>query len=320
MAQFIYSGSARNIPDFEFPSLYDFIQDTRRRLQQPLTLPEYAVAYEEEPMQKVTEIIEKDPYRLRIEVNERIRQFGERFQKNTLRPVSYKEYPRLYRAAQFTMATAKQFANLDVLIQVYRANQGEDIYQAMALGYLDRTWLFISEHFFLQPNFGMLQDEEICFLLGHELGHAQCWHNVISMLTGQDIGSNGEYSADRAGLIVCANWLLANRPGTDVKTVIHQAVLSSVATLDKSGLAYKDYYQWNTYDYGELAGRLQAWLDHPGKLPPDGTSHPSDEHRALALYHFSQSEMLWRLLGLESEKGLLTDSQLQQFMNTLLKK
>ena len=320
MSRFVYAGSAQGVPNFEFVSLYDYIQDTRKKLQEPLTLPQYAVAGEAGPVQKVSEVVAKDPYRLRTAVFEVIKQSSQNFLEGSLRPVPYQDYPELYRAAQFTMAAAKEFADLDVLIQIYQAKNPEDLYQAMAISYLNTAWLFVSEQFFMHANAGMLRDGEICFLLGHELGHAQCRHSVIRLLADVDLGSNMEYSADRAGLIICTKWLLAHEPAEDVAALLHRAVLNCAATLDKLRLAYKGYYPWQSYSYDDLEGRLQSWLDDPGKLPPDQPSHPCDERRALALYHFSQSELFWRFLGLESVPGLLTDNQLQHFMNTLLKK
>jgi len=308
-----------HVPTFTFPSLYEFVEDTRKKLQEPLALPAYAAANEAVLVQKVSEIIAKDPYRLRISLADEAVEREAYFQPNTLRAIRFHEYPGLYRAAQFTTMTAKQFADMDVMIQIYRAKSAEDVYQAKASSYLNKAWLYISEHFFMQPNAGMLRDEEVCFMLGHELGHAQCRHRSISLLTGEWLGSNAEYSADRGGLIICAQWLLRQQPEGQVKDILHRAVLGCVATLDKLGLAYSGFFKWQEYDYDELGKRLQSWLDAPGKLPPDSVTHPCDARRALALYHFSQSELLYRCLGLEPEPGLLTDRHLREFMNTLLK-
>lgn len=320
MSDFVYAGTEQTIPEFRFPSLYDFVQRTREELQQTLALPGYAVAGEKEPVQKVSDTISESPYKLRDTVNIALEQFGQNFQPDSLRPVPYQEYPTLYRAAQFTIQTEKKFADLDVLIQIYRAKSKGDLYQAQAISYLNKAWLFISEHLFMQGNADMLRDEEICFILGHELGHAQCRHTVIRLLAGVELGSNVEYSADRAGMIVCAKRALQLHPDMDARQALGRAVLYCVAALDKLGLAYKGFTNWKDYDYGALEEKLRTWLDDPGKLPADSATHPCDERRALALYHFSQSEMLWRLLDLAPEGGLLTDSQLQQFMNTLLKK
>lgn len=320
MSEFVYAGTGQNIPEFRFPSLYTFVQQTREELQKPLVLPEYAVAGEKEPVRRVSEIIREKPYMLRTTFTASLENVRQGFLPNSVRPVHYREYPTLYRAAQFTVETEKKFADLDVLIQIYRAKSKGDLYQAKATSYLNKAWLFISEHLFMQSNTDMLRDEEICFILGHELGHAQCRHAVIDLLDNTDLGSNQEYSADRAGMIVCAKRALQLHPDMDARQALGRAVLYCVAALDKPGLAYRGYTNWKDYDYGALEEKLQTWLDHPGKLPADFDTHPCNERRALALYHFSQSEMLWRLLDLAPEGGLLTDSQLQQFMNTLLKK
>lgn len=319
MAAFVYRSSMQGVSDFRFPSMQEFVEDTNKRLQEPLVIPEYAVAGEAQPALEVSDAIRAKPYQLRSDVHEVIKNQEQRFQSGTLRPVPYGEYPELYRAAQFTMEVASQFANLDVLIQIYREKSLGDKFQALAVSYLDKGWLFISERFFMHPNIGMLQDSEVCFLLGHELGHAQCRHTSIKLLTKQDPGSNAEYSADRAGLIVCAKWLLRQEPEGDTDALIDRAVLCGIATLKKIDLAYHGFFEWKKFDYDELASQLKTWRSAPKKLAADGATHPVDERRGLAMYYFSQSEMFRRLLGLKSRPGLLTDELLQDLMNTLLK-
>lgn len=319
MAAFVYHGSMRGISEFRFASMSKFVRDTNQKLQEPLAIPEYATAGEAEPAKQVSDVIREKPYQLRSDVHEVIKNQEQRFQSGTLRPVPYEEYPELYRAAQFTMEVASQFANLDVLIQIYREKSLGDKFQALAVSYLNKGWLFISERFFMHPNTGMLQGAEVCFLLGHELGHAQCRHTSIKLLTKQELGSNVEYSADRAGLIVCAKWLLRQQSESGVEALIDRAVLCGIATLKKIDLAYQGFYEWKKFDYDELAAQLKTWRSAPKKLAADGVTHPVDERRGLAMYYFSQSEMFRRLLGLEPLPGLLTDELLRDLMNTLLK-
>ena len=320
LAEFHYQGSMQGVPDFSFPSLATYVRETREKLQAPLVVQEYAVAGEREGAKKVLEIIREKPYQQRSYIGNEIKRINDSFQEGTLRPVPFGEYPELYKAAQFTVKVSRQFAKMDVIIQIYREKVLEDRFQALAVGYLDKGWLFISERFFMHPNTEMLKNAEVCFLLGHELGHAQCRHTTIEQLNGVTLGVNVEYSADRAGLLVCAKWLLEESALSDPAQAIEQAVLCGIAALEKITLAYAGFIDWRSFDYNEVAGQLKAWRDAPTSLGPDVFDHPADERRGLAMYYFSQSAMFWRLLGLEPREGLLTDALLQDLMNTLLKK
>lgn len=317
MAEFNYQGIMQGVPNFSFPSLATYVQDIREQLQVPLIIPEYAVAGEQEHAQKVSEILREDPYRLRAKISEAIKGFDASFQPNTLRPVPYGEYPELYKAAMFTVRVSRQFANMDVSIQIYREKSRDFKFQAMAIGYLNKSWLFISERFFMHPNKEMFDNPEVCFLLGHELGHAQCRHTTIKKLASVELGRNVEYSADRAGLIVCAKRMLEAHPSEDPAKAIDRAVLACIATLRKITLAYQDFVDWKSFDYDDLAKQLKAWRASPSSLGEDGATHPLDERRGLAMSYFSQSEMFWRLMGLEPGAGLLSDAHLNDLMNTL---
>ncbi len=279
-------------------------------------MPAYAAAGEEEHIPAVMQRIQDDPYALRSALTEAVNRLDGRFQDGSLRPISYGDYPQLYRAGLFMTAVTKEFANTDLLIRLYTYKEKEDRYQAMAVSYLDKAWIYVSDRFFQELQ--MVDGAELCFLLGHELGHVHCRHTTIRILGGTDVGRDGEYSADRSGLIVCAKWLAAQDSGLSPARVARQAVLSSVSMLDKLNVACHGGMDWRTYDRQALEDRLQGWLDAPNRLPRDSDTHPCDARRALAMYHFSRSQQFYRLAGLSPQgESLMPDGMLREFMNTL---
>lgn len=299
------------------PTLLDFVETTRERLKEPLRVPDYAAAGEENSISAAMQAIRDDPYALRAALAESVKLLDSRFQEGSLRPIAYGDHPQLYRAGLFVTAVTKELANTDLLIRLYTAKRPEDRYQAMAVSYLDKAWIYVSDRFFQELQ--MVDGGELCFLVGHELGHAHCRHTTISILGGGDVGRNGEYSADRSGLIVCAKWLAAQDPELAPEQIARQAVLRSLSMLDKLEVAYRGGMDWRSYDRQALEDRLQGWLDAPNRLPADSGTHPCDARRALAMYHFSRSRLFCRCAGLPDRgQSLLDDGTLQEFMNTLL--
>lgn len=316
MESIAYSGLHNTTPGFQIPTLMDFVETTRERLKEPFYVPAYAAAGEEDSIPTAVQRIQEDPYALRAAMAEMVKRLADRFQEGSLRPISYGDCPQLYRAGLFMTAVTKELANTDLLIRLYTAQKPEDRYQAMAVSYLDKAWIYVSDRFFQELQ--MVDGAELCFLLGHELGHAHCRHTTIEILGGGDVGRAGEYSADRSGLIVCAKWLAVQDPELAPVRVARQAVIRSLSMLDKLEVAYRGGMDWRTYDWQALEDRLQSWLDAPNHLPPDFSSHPCNARRALAMYHFSRSQLFYRCAGLPAQgQVLMDDGMLREFMNTL---
>lgn len=192
------------------------------------------------------------------------------------------------------------------------------MYQASAISYLDKGWIYVSEQFLKEPM--MLNEAELCFLLGHELGHIQCCHASINCLSGSGkLGREKECSADRAGLIFCVKWLMANAPQAPAAELAEKAVLSGACVLDKitkAALSPKKVL-WQDYDPKEMARKIERWSDGTAPLGQDSQTHPHDSRRALAMLDFSRSRRFYQCLGLEPPKDATGDQDLVKMMNRL---
>jgi len=163
-----------------------------------------------------------------------------------------------------------------------------------------------------------LRDEELCFLLGHELGHAQCHHSTLKEL--HDWGnSDREYSADRAGLIACAQWIRKNDPSCPMRQVAELSVLYAASLLQKiasAGMSKKGTIKWADFDYDSIQDAIHNIFKGASKMAASISSHPHTRHRIMAMVHFSQSQLFYRCLGEDPDqyKNLLSDQQLHNIM------
>lgn len=309
--KFEYFGTKWMTEGFTFPSLADYIADTKERLRQPLSVPAYATAGEEERIQNFSKLTRDNPYLQRAGFAEIVRREGEDWEN--LRTVPYGEYPELYGVCIFS---SKMLTGIQPIIFLYTAKNPGMLYNACALDYQDRVWLYISDQLFKEH--GMLKTEELCYLVGHELGHAQCHHTTIRSTTSY--GSDKEYSADRAGMIVCAKWMLTHIPGCQPEYAARQAALYGTATLLKLETAAVNgpgKTDWRTaMDYEKLQRDMDGVFNGAAKLSVSTGSHPHTRHRVMAMINFSQSQMLYRCLDLDPGEypGLCSDEHLQRMM------
>lgn len=295
---------------FRAPSLKTYVEDTYKKLGQKLQVPAYATAGEQQRIEAVTEKLAKKPFAGRVVFNE--------FAKNwaDLTPVSYGRYPLLYDIcfhAQKVLGSA-----VPVLYVFDGYADAANAYQAMAVDYMDRFYLYMSNRLLLEND--MSSPEELCFILGHELGHAQCHHSTLRLLTKSSGGSNAEYSADRAGLLVAAEWLQDQHPDWPLDKLGREAVLAAATILDKLGVGFQAVQKnkpvdWAAYDAQAVRQRFEAYFADPTKLKRYFGSHPSDEHRAVAMHRFACSEMFCRLMGREPGPGMYSDALLEEVMH-----
>jgi len=300
---------------FQFPSLLEYITQTRQELSRPMQAPPYAAADENSRLEEVNEKVKADPYLSRVNFHESLRNVEREYQ--TVRYLSYANNPILYDVCVFT---ANKLMKLTPMIFLYHTLKPGRIYNASASDYQDKAYIYVSDQFFVEH--GMLKPEELCFMIGHELGHVQCHHIYISCVkTGT---SNNEYSADRAGLIACTAWIRKERPQYTVEQAIQEAVLYAASLLQKLAIAAGNgpsKTKWSDFDYDLIRKAIDEIFQGASKLTVSLGTHPHTRHRIMAMVHFSQSQLLYRCLGEspQSNGNLYSDSQLQTIMAYLLK-
>jgi Zn-dependent protease with chaperone function len=145
-----------------------------------------------------------------------------------------------------------------------------------------------------EPLFQVMDRDEIMFIIGHEMGHVRLGHTWLNSLVGGMAGipaSIGaalilvlalrswnkacEFSADRAGLLACAN---------PVKAV------SALIKLEAGPAAL------NPANMQAIMARIEAqddnWMNNLGEL---FTTHPMIVKRIQALRKYARSEEYQRL-------------------------
>lgn len=311
---FEYRGKFWMKEGFRFPDLRTYIETTRERLSKPLQVPPYATAGEEKRIQKLSRRTEKDPYLNRTTINEQIRQMNQALTE--VRGIPYEEHPVLYEVCMFA---ARELMDADPMIFLYATEEPGLLYNAFAVDHQDKVWIYVSTQFFREH--GMLSDGEMCFLVGHELGHAHCHHSTLSVT---DSGSSDdEYSADRAGMIACTKWILDREPECPPDQAARRALMCGAAVLKKLTVGSENgpgNTDWSAFSYEELQMSVDRAFQGAAFMALRTGSHPTDPHRVMAMVHFSQSQMLYRCLGLEpgAYRDLLTDAQLHRAMASQL--
>ncbi|MBE6658241.1 MAG: hypothetical protein E7604_07340 [Ruminococcaceae bacterium] len=297
---------------FAFPSLTEYITQKKQELSAPLTVPEYAASWERIKIDQISDKLKTDPYLNRALFHEGIKHLMQSIGKT--QALRYRENPLLYDVCTFVVG---QLIHGIPMILLYEAPADSgNLYNASVLSYQEQIFIFVSAQFFRE--FGMLNEEELCFMIAHEVGHAHCHHTHMNLETDEKT-SDYEYSADRAGVLACTALILKKHPDYTVEEAARQAVLYASSTLTKLYIAVKNgpgCTDWSGFDYDEMQSIIDSIYDHASQYTVSRESHPHTPHRIMAMDHFRNSHMLYRCLGLPipHTDGLNSDEQLAKYM------
>ena len=310
LMNFQFTGKHVMQRSFEAPSFKAYVEASMEKLHQPLTVPPYCTAGEARRIGSISEKLVKNPFAGRSVYLETVEQLG------SSTPVDYGKYPTLYEICMH----ARQVLGspLPVLYVIDGVANPSLCYQALACDYMDNFSLYVSSRFMDEPD--MSTQAELCFVVAHELGHTQCHHVTMNLLAEEKGGSNDEYSADRAGMLVAASWLRSKHPDWPLAQIAREVVYSAGTILHKLEIGFyavrkNKTADWSAYDSAARRAELDVFINDPGQLKPYTGTHPSDEHRVVALHHFANSEMFYRLMGEEPIPGLYSDKLLEQRMD-----
>lgn len=308
---FEYKGKTWLRKGFTFPGMYDYFETIKEKLTMPLEIPVYATAGEADRIRQLSEERKANLYLGRAAVNQTIRNYEKQF--SDIHGVSYSGNPFLYKICLFA---SQKLTGMTPMVFLYTAKDPGYRYNAFAVDYQEKNWIYVSNQFFVEQS--MLKEEELCYLIGHELGHAQCHHSTITKVHGEH-SSDMEYSADRAGMIVCALWIRENHPEYTMDRVAHDAVLYGAASMQKIVNAFLEEGKcnWEAFDYDMIEKALDDIFRDASKLSASSGTHPHTRHRIMAMVHFSQSQLFYRCLNEDPDnyKNLYSDQQLQNIMS-----
>lgn len=316
----------KNGSEFRFPEMSEYIACVRESMKQPLQAPEFAAAGEGEKLAAASKVFQDNPWKLRRQFNQGLEQIQQDFTAAEL--VSYGSYRNLYGLCLFAVR-AVLGPGIDPMIYTAKF-----VYNANAVCYLNKVWIYISDYFFrdmiTDRDIDMFCEEELVALVGHELGHAACRHTMLKMAGGTAGAINYEYSADRAGLLACTKYLMDKNPGLSYREAAEKAVIYMVSMLKKIDAAVKavpkkDIVDWHVYNQTAFQNAQETvegifLAAVPANPYRAGSTHPIDIHRTRALVYFSESELFCRCLGLDPSAfpNLRSDKMLQNDMSGLL--
>ena len=307
-----YQGTSWLQGGFEFPTLAEYITQKKKQLTEPLTAPEYAASWERNKFKELSEKLQVNPYMSRAAYHKKIKDLLSSIGETHM--LTYQDNPMLYDICVFVV---DRLIHVTPMIWLYDASPESGLqFNAFVYSYQEQLQIFISSQFFRE--YGMMSDEELCFIVGHEIGHAHCRHIDMEIET-KSTTSDYEYSADRAGIIACTALISQKHPEYTVAEAARMASLYSASALMKLNLAVKNgpgNTDWTTFDYQEMQAAIDSIFDNASQYSVTQTTHPHLAHRIMAIEHFRKSQMLYRCLKLPVPDivGLNTDEQLAGYM------
>ena len=311
-----YHGTRWLKDGFSFPSLMEYITQKKQELSEPLNVPEYAAAREWEKAAQISEKLSENPYLKRKMFHQSLRNMMQDFGESKL--LTYQENPFLYDICVF--AVEYLMHGVPIIFLYQQTPESGLLYSAAAAAYQEQVCLYVSEQFFREN--GMICEEELCYLIGHAVGHAQCHHAYIQM-EAVEMTDGCEYSADRAGVLVCTARILNKHPEYSVAKAAREAVRYSVGMLLKMDIGKQNgpgATDWSGFDYQALQEEMDSGFHGASKQQVSSTSYSYDRHRIRAMVYFCKSPLLYRCMGksVPEEEELYNEEQLAALMDVLI--
>ena len=281
---------------YGYKSLKEFKTEYIKEAEQSIIVPEYSTnkKFDAKLASLMKEGFKANPTKMFIRMNLYLRNIVRNDWDTKI--INYQEERETY------VATLKAVDVLGVkcipTIYSYKTKDISYLLNSCALGYGNNINIFLSYYLFNKVLTGSKEKE---FIIGHELGHNQCNSTAIHILgIGESFEESrfGEYSADRAGLLVCRDVEAAARAlikvssaENDTEEKIKEAAHSLVENAEK-----------------KIVG-----------LRGDKGTHPCVERRVAAMKTFASSQMYARLIGKPREVSMLSDDELEQSLATIIK-
>lgn len=264
---------------FPIPSFDAFVNQRLEEIIKPVPCPCYALEAEKAHIAQLNEFISKNPYGQFEFFTVNANRLFESVDSEMITALSDPMYFDCLR----TCCDALGFGNMAGY--VYGNPDGVWEYNAMATGYLDMGWVLVSKP--LRMN-NLINDLDLAFLVGHELGHLAAMHSSITRtckLTPEE-DRDQEYTADRAGLLAVLWRVEMQNPGCEPKALYAKALESCIQTFRKLHILLNVR---NDGPYTEQTLKLKL-SDPKCAIPVRESrrkdSHPTDHERVQALTQY----------------------------------
>lgn len=281
---------------YGYKTLNEFKAEYIRETEQSIIVPEYSTnkEYDRQVANKMKEQFNSNPTKMFIKMNGYLRSVVRNDWE--MKIINYQEERETYVAA------LKAIDALGIkyipTIYSYKAKDVSYLLNSMALGYGNNINIFLSYDLFKRILHGSKEKE---FIIGHELGHNQnnsTATHIIGIGESLAVSRYGEYTADRAGLLVCKDVEAATR------------ALLKVSTTDHSS---EEKFKVAAHDMVENAEKKVA------ELSSDNSTHPHLARRVAAMKVFASSQMYARLTNIPVDHSTLSDEALEQSLVKIIK-
>lgn len=280
---------------YGYKTLKEFKEEYIREAKQSIIVPEYSTnkEFDQQLADLMKEKFSIAPTKMFIKMNGYLRRVVR--DDWEIKIIGYMEERETYEATLNSVEALN--INYIPTIYSYITKKKSDLLNSCALGYGNNINVFLSYGLFHEILKGIKEKE---FIIGHELGHNQNNATAVHILgvhESNEVSRLGEYTADRAGLLVCR----------DV-----EAAVRALLKVSSSERASEEDIKKAAKNMVENAERKCV------NLPGDKGTHPCIERRVMALKDFYSSQMYARLTGNPVKESMLSDEKLKQRLAKLV--
>lgn len=281
---------------YGYKTLKEFKNEYIMEAEQSIIVPKYSANkdFDTKVANLMKEHFKSNPTKMFIKMNEYLRSIVR--DDWEVQIINYQQERETY------LATLKAVEVLGIkyipTIYSYKTKNISMILNSCALGYGNNINIFLSYFLF---NKVLSDSKEKEFIIGHELGHNQnnsTAVHIVNVSESLETSRFGEYTADRAGLLVCKDVEAATRALLKVST---------------AGDISKEKCKETAHNIVENA-EINLF-----RLPEDRSTHPCLERRVAAMKTFSISKMYARLTGIPVSSSMLSDEALEQRLARIIK-